>query len=200
MPILNENWISLALALFIGYQCRLIYLEWQDKHAKHKKKQKLKRMQYLKYKSQKPTRKKKDTELRSAVSKEIMASLDVSDDINLSDLDMSEINFAALVPDNSKTDSDPTIHDDDLKWPEHLEHTDESTGKIMPPVTYSIRTGEPSVPEYVEEFNDYLRGDKKQYVGSSIADIYDHMTRGPDTSEGRELYNPSTDGVRGMLY
>jgi hypothetical protein len=41
------------------------------------------------------------------------------------------------------------------------------------------------VPEYVEEMNDYIK--EEDNVGSSIADIYDNLTRAPDISKGRDI-------------
>lgn len=54
-----------------------------------------------------------------------------------------------------------------------------------------------SVPEYVEEMNDYL-GEEKQMVGANIADVYDNLTRAPDISQGKELEMHSDSGIAAL--
>lgn len=50
-----------------------------------------------------------------------------------------------------------------------------------------------SVPEYVEEMNDYLN--EGEQLGSTIADVYDNLTRAPDISEGKSLQFVSEAGI-----
>jgi hypothetical protein len=50
-----------------------------------------------------------------------------------------------------------------------------------------------SVPEYVEEMNDYLN--EGEQVGSTIADVYDNLTRAPDISEGKSPKFVSEEGI-----
>jgi hypothetical protein len=54
-----------------------------------------------------------------------------------------------------------------------------------------------SVPEYVEEMNDY-RGEEEQMLGASIADVYDNLTRAPDISQGKELEMHTDSGIAAL--
>jgi hypothetical protein len=52
----------------------------------------------------------------------------------------------------------------------------------------------PLVPEYVEEMNEY-RAAEHELVGASIANVYDHLTRAPDISAGRDVHMVSDSGI-----
>jgi hypothetical protein len=52
----------------------------------------------------------------------------------------------------------------------------------------------PLVPEYVEEMNEY-RASEHELVGASIANVYDHLTRAPDISAGRDMHMVTDSGI-----